>query len=327
MGLIGALNCKKNNYNLGTVTCEIFLNEFKTPYLIKKGWRMLRTTFEALTEQDIVELVQTGVFTPVTGSKQFTNNTPEPTTEEYSGGTISVVRNGNPAYQFDIDGGINKHKALSNLNSFGSYDIMIADKSGNLAFALTADGLYVQGFEAGMVNTATYVPKAGDTSANSPFSFQLTNEDQFNRRIEVMTAENSPTDWNSLQAIVGVTVSVVGTPAVGATTITIDINAQGNSIFGIEALDLENIRIVNGTTNAVVTPTNMAATATPGRYILTVPALTAATYTIQLYDATVPVAVAHIEDTLELYAGISNGIVVATVVFAIFSPVFNSIFG
>ena len=327
MGLIGALNCKKNNYNLGTVTCEIFLNEFQTPILVKKGWRMLRTTFEALTEQDIVELIQTGVWNPITGKKQFTNNTPEPTTEEYSGGIISVVRNGKPQYQFDYDKGINFHKALYGLNSFGSYDMMLSDQSGQLIFALSADGLYVQAFESGMINTNTFQPKAGDTSALTAFAFQLTNEDQFNRRIEVMTADNSPTDWNSLQAIVGVTVSVVGTPAVGNTTITIDINAQGNSIFGIEALDLENIRIVNGTTNAVVTPTNMAATATPGRYILTVPALTAATYTIQLYDATVPVAVAHIEDTLELYAGISNGIVVATVVFAIFSPVFNSIFG
>jgi len=64
MGLIGALNCKKNNYNVGTVTCEILLNEFKTPILVSKNWRPTRTEFEAYTEDDIVELIQKGIWIP-----------------------------------------------------------------------------------------------------------------------------------------------------------------------------------------------------------------------------------------------------------------------
>ena len=311
MGLIGALDCKKNNYNVGTVSCEIFLKEFKTPILIKKGWRATVAAFQAFTEDDIVELIQTGVWIPLVGSKQFTNNTPDPTTEEYTGGIINVIRNGLPQYQWDFDKGVNFHRSLYGLNGSNNFDVAIVDKGGNLVFALSPDGLSVSGFDAGMTNTRTFMPPTGDTSSMTSFEIQLTNEDQFNRRLEVMTAENAPTDFNNLWAIVGVVLNIINTPAVGGTSLNVQVRSIGNRTYGVNSLDVTNFRLVNTTTNALVTPSAVTAQTGDGNYTLTVAALTAGTYELRLYDLTLTVFVARPDDTIQLYAGSSKPFTIA----------------
>jgi len=306
MGLIGALDCKKNNYNVGTVSCEIFLKEFKTPILVDPNWNPTVAEFEALTEDDIVELIQRGIWIPLIGSKQFTNNTPDPTTEDYSGGIKTTIRNGLPEYLWDYDKGIGFHRNASGLNGYNKYKVMFVDLSGQLIFALSANGLRVSGFDMGMFNVRTYMPATGDTSAMTSIELQLTNEDQFNRRIEVMTAENAPVDFNNLWAIVGVALNIINTPAVGSTSLNVQVRALGNRTWGANSLDASNFRLVNTTNNALVTPTNAVAQTGDGNYTLTVPALVAGTYELRLYDVTLAVFVARPDDTIQLYAGSSK---------------------
>lgn len=312
MGLINSINCNKENLGLGTVSCEIFLNEFKTPILVRRGWSVTKEVFEAYTYEDFVGLVQTGVLQPITGSKQFTNNTPDPTTEEYSGGIISVIRNGKPQYQFDYDKGVGFHKALYSKNSLSNYDMMLADASGNLVFAESADGLRISGFETSMVNTRTYMPKSGDTSANTAFEFQLANEDQFNKRMAVYTSEESGIDFNSeLRAINSVTIT--GTAAAGD-PIEVIVKATGNTNFGIEGLTATDFRVVNTATNTVIPITSVSSGANAGTYLLTptTPLVAAETLKVSTYDDTVEVNVALL-DAIQpylLYQGESEVITV-----------------
>jgi len=306
MGLIGALDCKKNNYNVGTVTCEIFLKEYKTLFLVDPNYNPTVEEFQALTEDDIVELIQRGTLIPLTGSKQFTNNTPEPTTEEYSTGIITVIRNGKPQYQFDFDKGVNFHRSVYGLNSYSNFKAMFVDLAGNLVFALSANGLRVSGFDLGMLNTRTFMPATGDTSAMTSVELQLTNEDQYNRRIEVMTAENAPVDFNNVWAIVGVALNIVNTPAVGSTSLNVQVRSLGNRTYGVNSLDVTNFRLVNTTTNALITPSAVTAQTGDGNYTLTVSALVAGTYELRLYDVALTVFVARPDDTIQLYAGSSK---------------------
>lgn len=311
MGLINTVDCNHEDLGLGTVSCEIFLSEFKTPILIKKEWSMTVTAFEALDADGFVALVQNGDWQPVLGSRQFTNNTPDPTTEEYSGGIISVIRNGKPQYQFDYDKGIGFHKALFSKNTFGAYNIGLVDSSGALVLALSADGTRVTGFEAGMVNTRTYMPKSGDTAANTPFEFQLTNEIQFNKRMMVYSVEQSEIDFNTeLNPITSVTIT--GTAA-AAGDILIQVNATGNAGFGIEGMLVTDFRVRNAATNAVLALTSLTDNG-EGSYALepTVPLVAAVTLIVETYDATAEVNVALVDTVppARLYKGESPVITV-----------------
>jgi len=325
MGLINAINCDKDTLELGIVSCEQYLTEFKTPILIRKGWRMLRTAFEALDAEGFVALVQSGDWQPVLGSKQFTNNTPDVTTQEYTGGVLSVVRNGKPQYQFDYDNGIGFHKALYSKNGFNKFDIGIVDDSGTLILALTPDGLYVTGLTAGMVNAATFTPRTGDTDSMTGFSFQLTNEQQFNRRMVTYNIDQSEVDFNDLPAVTGTTITGTATAA----GIVINVRSATNVSYGIEALTAANFRVYNPVTNAAITIATVVPLVAEGTYrITTTPVLTTGTpVVVQLWDATAtpPVNVALVGDN-QLYKGISDLITVTAAVVMVFSMVFNSVF-
>lgn len=305
MGLINAINCNKENLDLGIVECQQFLKELKTPILVKKGWSMDKAGFEALDVDGFIELIQSGVWQPVFGSKQFTDNTPDPTTEEYSGGIMSTVRNGKPQYQFDYDRGVAFHKALYSKNSFGAYDMIILDAASSMLLATSADGTKVSALSAGMVNTRTFKPASGDTSSITSFEFQLTNEDQFNRRMAVYTVDQSEVDFNEeLAAIIGATIT--GTAEAGD-PIQVQVNAVSNGNYGVQGLVAANFRVINTVTNAVVAITSVAPGINEGQYAITptTPTTAGQVLKVELYDATatVPVAVARIGDTSELYRG------------------------
>lgn len=325
MGLINAVNCNKEDYGLGIVDCEQFFNEPKTPILIKKSWRMLKEDFEALDAAGFVELVQKGDWIPIPGAKQFTADIPEPTTEEYSGGIISVIRNGKPRFQFDYDKGIGFHKALYTKNSFAQYNVGVVDSSGNILLATSADGEYLTGITAGMVNTRTYVPKSGDTSSSTPFEFQLTNEEQFNRRMALYTTDQSGVDFNEdIMPITGVTIT--GTAEAGE-PINVSVKAFTNSAYGIEGLTVSNFRVVNTATNAVVTLTSVTAGTNAGDYILTptTPTTAGQTLRVEMYDETAGYAVALIEPN-QLYKGVSAAITVAASLVGVFGAMFANMF-
>lgn len=309
MGLINAVNCNKEDYGLGIVDCEQFFNEPKTPILIKKSWRMLKTDFEALDTEGFVELVQSGQWEPNPGAKQFTLDLPDPTTEEYSGGVVSVIRNGKPSLGFDYDQGVAKHKLMYSKNSFGQYNVGIVDDSGTIMLALSADGMYVTGLTAGMVNTRTYTFKNGDTGSTSRFEFQLTNEEQFNRRMALYTTDQSGVDFNEdILPITGVTIT--GTAEAGE-PINVSVKAFTNTVYGIQGLVATNFRVINTATNAIVPITSVVPGTNAGDYIITptTPTTSGQTLRVEMYDAVAGYAVALIEPN-QLYKGISAVITV-----------------
>lgn len=311
MGLINAVNCNKEDLGLGLGECLLKFGEPAMPVLVKKGWRMLREDFEALDSAGFQALVQQGTLEPVKGAKEFILNTPDSTTQEYSGGEMSTVRNAKPQLQFNYDLGISFHKALYSKNSFKKYDMLLTDKAGSLMFALSADGLYVTGITTGMVNTDTYAFKVGDTDANTPFKFQFTNEEQFNRRMAVYTVDQSEVDFN--ETLMPVTSAVItGTSSV-ANDINIAVKFWSNEGEGIEALEETNFRVINTSTNAVLPIDTVAAGTNEGDYVITLitPLVAPAPIKVQLYDATAtpPAATTAPNDLGQMFKGESATIV------------------
>ena len=310
MGQINAIACDKNALGLGLVGCQPFLTEFKTPILVRKGWSMTKTAFEALDLAGFIELIQTGVWEPVLGTKGFTNNTPDTVTEDYSGGVTAVVRNAKPLYQFDYNKGIAFHKALSSRNSFQEYDIILVDSSDTMVLALSPDGLRVTGLSASMVNTATFMPVAGDTSANTALTIQLDNEIQFNNRMAIYTSEESGVAPNTeFPAIANVNIEFTAT---AGDPINVFVSSGQNVRYGVAGLLAEDFRLIDTATNTVLAITTVTAGTNDGDYVVTptVPLTAGQTIKIQTYDATAAVNVALRDTDNALFKGESEVVTV-----------------
>ena len=313
MGLINAVNCNKEDLGLGLGECLLKFGTPNMPILIKKGWRMLVTEFQALDAEGFADLVQQGIFQPIPGANEFVLNTPELTTQDRAGGIITVSRNAKPQGQFNYDMGIGFHQALYSKNSFNKYDMGITDDNGSFMGAISADGLYVTGITTGMVNTGTYQFKNGDTDANTPFTFQFTNEEQFNKRMFVYTTDQSDVDFNeTLYPITSAKVAIVS--AVG-TLVKVAVSFVSNNSEGVEALDAPNFRVVNATSNTVLTISTVTNGVNPGEYNITLSAAPTAgnLLRVELYDATAtpPVAVAKEDVSGRFYKGVSTTLAAA----------------
>lgn len=311
MALINALDCNKVDLNLGVTECELRLGEFRSFILVPKSWSIPVTELETMDLSYVVGLVQAGTWQPVLNSVEFTNNTPDPTTKEYTGGVMAVIRNGKPQYMFEFDNGIGFHKAAYSKNSFKLYNIILVDESGTLVGATNGDGTRFTGLSASMVNTRTYVPETGDETAKTLIEFQLDNEAQFNTRMALITVGQSGVDVNTdIMAIIDV--AITGTAEAGD-PIQVSVDGVGNTIRGIEGLGAGNFRVINTATNAVVTLTSVTEGATPGTYLLTptTPTVAAQTLRVELYDTTAGVNVALVEPN-QLYKGSSAIITVAS---------------
>jgi len=302
---INAVSCNKALFGTGLVPCELRLKDFKSFLIVPKSWslNLLTGTFD---KDYVVAQIQNGTFVPFLNTVEFLNNTPDPTTKEYQGGITAVIRNGKPQYSFEYDNGIGFHKAAYGYNSFQTYNVIIVDSAGTVAVAESADGLSVTGFALSMLNTRTYVPQVGDETAKTLIEFQISNEEQFNKRMALIPVDQSGVDINSeLMGVVGV--NIKGTASV-ANGFIVDVTAVNNTIFGIEALDENSFRIRNTITNTVLAIDTVVAGATPGNYKIettTAPTL-ASTYVVETFDATAtpPTATALVGES-QLYRGVS----------------------
>lgn len=308
MAYLNAINCNKEQFALGTVDCEPLLGEFSGFITVDSAWKIPVADIisGSFGSEEVLALIQNGTFEPFLNSVEFTNNTPEATTKEYTGGIMKVIRNGKPQYRFEFDKGVGYHKAAYSRNSQTGKNVLLIDESGTLVGAYTGDGLNFTGFNMSMYNTNTYVPKTGDETPKTLIDIQLGNEAQFNTRMALLTVGQSGIDFNTdIYPIIGV--SITGTASV-ASGFNVNVNAVNNTIYGIEALTADNFRIRNTVTNAVLAIDTVVAGATPGNYVIetTTPPTLAATYVVETYDATAtpPVNVALV-GTNQFYKGVS----------------------
>lgn len=313
MAYLNAVNCNKEEFALGTVDCEPLLGEFSGFITVDSNWSVpVEDILSGDFDKDaVVALIENGTFEPFLGSVEFTNNTPDATTKEYTGGIMRVIRNGKPQYRFEFDKGIGYHKAAYSRNQQSGKNILLIDETGTLVGAYSGDGLNFTGLSLSMYNTNTYVPKTGDETAKTLIDVQLGNENQFNTRMALLTVDQSGIDFNTdIAPITGVVIT--GTSSVADGHI-INVKAGNNTIFGIEGLLATNIRAVNNVTNAVIPITSIAETVNEGEYVVTftTPPVAGTIIVYSTYDATAtpPLAVAKLSD-MQIYKGKSLPITV-----------------
>lgn len=262
---INAVNCKKYEAGLGLIDCEPFFGEPRAVIVTPPNWSLPVT--ETFDLDYIVEQVQNGVFVPFLNAVQFTENTGDSTKQDYTGGNRRTVRNANPDYTFEYNNGIAWHAAAYSYNGYKGRVIFI-DKAGNMQLQRNVAGTQIMGFLADDINTRTYRQAAGDTSAGTMLDVHLDNPEEFNRQMVMVSRDTLGTNINSeLNGIISVKVVVNSASVLNG--VVVDITAIANSSFGIEALLVGNLEMLNVTTGVVSAIT----TATPstsviGRYTL-----------------------------------------------------------
>jgi len=306
---INSKNCLKLLLGTGMVPCELKLKDFKSFLLVPKSWSLdvLTGTFDT---DYLVSQIQNGTFVPFLNTVEFLNNTPETTTKEYQGGIMAAIRNGKPFYSFEFDNGPAWHGAAYSYNSFQAWNILIIDSAGTVVAMSSADKTKITGFPLSMLNTATDTPQVGDETAKTIIQFQISNEVAWNTRKALITIDVSGVDINTdVNGIISVIMEGVSSVAAGH---TLEITANSNENYGIQAFEETNIRARNTVSNAVM-PIESISETTPGLYtvIFSTPPVAGVKFVYETYDATAtpPTATALIS-TNQLYRGVSDEITV-----------------
>lgn len=184
---INQRNCLTSRKNLGLPDCIVEAGRPVGFILVPDGWSLNLTT-DTFNLEYVNTQIQLGRFVPVLGAVEFTNNTPESTTEEFQGGIKSVVRQGLPEFTFKfIKGGWKFASALYTYNSQQAFDILIVHENGVISGS--SNGTVLRGFDLGMLNSGTYMFTDGNTSGYVNVMMQLVNADQYNREVAMLTPD------------------------------------------------------------------------------------------------------------------------------------------
>lgn len=268
---INAVNCKKFVLGTGLVDCEPFFGTPTSVILVKPNWSLPVDDTAVFDLDYIVARVQDGTFVPFLASKGFTENTPDPTRQDYPQGQRRTIRNGLPDYAFDYDNGLGFHKAAYSYNA-SNWKVILFDEKGNAQLATNYAGTAITGFSASDINTRTYKQRNGDAAASTMLEIQLASTEEFNTQMAMVGVDtingNVTTELRGVISVFPASVPAIISASV-ANGIVVDVRSANNTSFGIEALLLGNFEIFNVTENVVTNVTTATASTTiPGRYTL-----------------------------------------------------------
>lgn len=265
----------------GEKGCEAVLQAATSLALVPRGFKFDKTADITTDSTYFKQLQAEGKLTVLKGIKEFTTNREENVKQTDADGTISVTRKGLYAFNVKFQKGFAFQAALSSLDSFGVYDMLIIDQIGNILGTEAEDGS-LKGFSTGMVDADGLDFATFSTKMMQGFTFQFLSADEVNT--DYYFISNKELSWKpqKLDGVNEVELSFTATPADAATTISVKAKLkQGGSAF-TGALYTDFLVKVDGVT---ANPTGGDDSATAGTYVLTVAALsTNEVITVDLYD-------------------------------------------
>jgi hypothetical protein len=303
--LINQKDCLVSRKNLGIPDCIVEVGIPRGFIIVPKGWSINLET-ETFNLAYVNEQIQEGNFVPVMGAVEFTNNTPEPTTEEAQGGILSVVRNGLPQFAFKFwKGGWKFASALYSYNSQQAFDLLLAFENGAIAGA--TNGTILSGFDMGMLNTGTYMFTDGNAQSSVTVSMQLINQDQYNRDVAILTPD--VLDFKVTTDLFPITDIVMSGTAAAGGDVIVSATFDMNQAVALGGISTSNLRLtINGVVDTIVSVTYDSVNKTYAVEPTT--ALVASdSVVVQLYDAVNVVDVAKIGT--KFYKGATPAITVS----------------
>ena len=287
MGLFGNIknkvDCSISALGTGSKSCKFNIALVNGFYAVKRG-----TTIADATEFNkayLQGLVQQQTAIALIDAVSFTDDSADDTIETTQSGVEIKANLGRYKFTLEYKKGEYFNKAISSLDSFGVYDIILVDEDDNFLLTESKSGVG-KGFKAGMFSPNKRKFNDGSVATSKSITFQLLDRSESDDRLVWIDSAQSGFSSSEVDGINDITASFVVNAAALDTTIEVDFISSADNNTGLAGLITANIQVkVDG----VVTATTFVESSTvPGRYVGTLAALAEDEVVIvQLWDALV----------------------------------------
>jgi hypothetical protein len=287
MGLFGSIknkvDCTLKALGTGSKNCKFNIDLINGFYAIKKG-----TVIEDSDDFNKAFLqgwVQQGIAIPLINAIGFIDNSADDTIQTTQSGVDLKANKGRYKFTLEYKKGEYFNKAMSSLDSFGAYDILLVDESDNFLLTESRTGLG-KGFKAGMLNPEKRKWADGTVETTKSITFQLLDRAEQDDRLIGLNADETGFSPEEVDGVNDITLSFVAAPSDTDTTIEIDVISTADKVTALEGLATANFRVL---VEGVVTVTTFVESLTvPGRYTGTLAAIaTNEVVKVQLWDAVI----------------------------------------
>lgn len=138
--------------------------------LVRKGYFVPNA--DTLDKAYLLDLIQSGIAIPLLDSFAFEPINEDDVKETSVTGVNALARKGLTELKFTYKKGIDYEKALDKLTSFGAFDVIVVDKSGNFLGIEKSGGF--GGFTAGLLLAKSRIWNDGSASEGKEIEVQLT---------------------------------------------------------------------------------------------------------------------------------------------------------
>ena len=254
----------------GTRGCKPFFEKVVSAWLLPQG--TLLADNSALDLTYVQTLQAEGNLIVLNGIRNFADNTPDDVTEELEDGTKAFVRGGKYEFSMDFINGLYFHTALHSLSSYGAYDVMLVDRSGNVLGTKDAATGQLKGFTVGMMQGNKLTWGTDSTQQREGIMMQLLNRNELDRDYVFIDDSNLGTfDATAVEGVNHVALSFTVAPASGTSITVKAVRAQdGEPVTGLAFGDF---LLTKGGATSNPTADDSEATGA-GIYVLTIPAIT-----------------------------------------------------
>lgn len=276
------IDCSITVLGTGQKNCPFRIDLINGIYALERG--LLIADADTFDKAYLQELVQQGEAIPLINATEFIDNSAEDTIETTQSGVDITANKGRYNFTIMYKKGEYFNKALSSLESFGLYDIMLVDEEGSFLMTENRSGV-AKGFKAGRFQPDKRKFADGTTATSKSVTFQLLDRTEFDSRLVWLTADDAGFSPDEVDGINDITATFNVAPTNLDTDLVIDLVSTADNNTALEGLVTADLLV---TVDTVVTATTWVESSTiAGRYTGTLAALaTDEDVEVQIWDAT-----------------------------------------
>jgi len=279
------VDCSISALGTGTKNCRFNIELINGIYAVKRG-NTIDDTTDTFDKAFLQAWVQQGIAIPLINAIGLTDDSADDTIQTTASGVEIKANDGRYMFTLEYLKGEYFNKALSCLDSWGFYDVILVDEAGSFLMTENLAGTVSKGFKTGRFTPNKRKLADGSVGTTKSVTFQLLDRNEFDKRVVWIDAENAGFSPDEVDGINDITASFVNNPANLDTTLEVDFISTADNNTALAGLVDANILVtVGGTTTAT---TWVESSTVPGRYTGTLAALaTSDVVAVQLWDAVI----------------------------------------
>jgi hypothetical protein len=231
------LNCTKEQFGTGILSCEVPDGVPTDLLLVPKGWELDLTT-GTFDNAYIEGQIKAGNFIPALNSIDYEDASEE--AEFFTTSTKNKLKTvpGKAGFKFTFSNGYNFHKALYALNSYNNYDILIGYDNGVIFGVKTPDGK-LKAHTGGLVETGNFLHRKGGDPQKTVLEVNLSSAYEYNQSGVMLDPTANGFNLQQLSGIVDVVITKVSNSTADVVIKAVMRNNEAIGLQGLQATDLK----------------------------------------------------------------------------------------